>query len=298
MQRLVQLGKSPGINRLWLRFKIVDAKLLIVGKLSKRERLHEIIFENDTKAGKAFDVTLITIIIISVSLIMIDSIPEMHNQYGEQLLIAEWFFTILFTIEFILRLTVIRQPLKYIFSFFGIVDLLAILPTYLSFVFPGGQSLLVIRVFRLLRIFRVFKLGNYVTQADVLKDAFIQSRQKIIVFLMGVLAIVMTMGTLMYVIEGEKNGFTSIPRSIYWSIVTMTTVGFGDITPKTPLGQFLASVLMIVGYGVIAVPTGIVTTELLRHSQKTMTSGQACPNCGSVGHDIDAKFCKYCAAKL
>lgn len=266
-------------------------------QLTWRQRLHEIIFESDTVEGKAFDITLIFLILLSVGLIMLDSVAEYRAHYGNEFYIAEWVFTIIFTFEFLLRLFVIRKPISYIFSFYGLVDMLAILPTYLSFLFPGAQSLLVIRVFRLLRIFRVFKLGIYLGEADVLRDAFRQSRHKIAVFLLFVTTAAVSAGTIMYVVEGEENGFSSIPRSIYWSIVTMTTVGFGDITPKTPLGQFLASCLMITGYGVLAVPTGIVTTELVKASRIKQTS-QSCPNCGLQGHDADAIHCKFCGSKI
>jgi voltage-gated potassium channel len=262
-----------------------------------RERLHEIIFESDTFAGKAFDIVLIVMIIGSIGLVMMDSVASLKAEFGKVFYVAEWFFTVIFTVEFILRLIAIHKPVRYVFSFYGIVDFLAILPTYLSFLFPGSQSFLVIRVFRLLRIFRVFKLGVYLGEADVLRDALRQSRHKIIVFLLTVLTIVVVTGTMMYVVEGEEHGYTSIPKAIYWSIVTMTTVGFGDITPKTPLGQFLASCLMIVGYGVLAVPTGIVTTELVKASRMKQT-GQACPNCGAQGHDADAIFCKFCGTRI
>lgn len=263
-----------------------------------RERLHQIIFESDTKAGRNFDIALIWAIVISVALVMLDSIYEMRVDYGEILWYGEWAFTILFTVEYVLRLLSVRRPLGYAFSFFGLIDLFAILPSYLSFFFPLTQSLLVIRVFRLLRIFRVFKLGAYLGEAEILHKALRSSRPKVIVFLLTVGAIVLTMGALMYVIEGEPNGFTSIPRSIYWAIVTITTVGFGDITPKTALGQFLASCLMIVGYGIIAVPTGIVSSEIARAYGAQYTSGKACPNCGSEGHEVNAKFCKNCGSHL
>lgn len=266
-------------------------------QLTLRERLHEIIFESDTVEGKAFDIILIFLILFSVGLIMLDSVAEYRAQFGQEFYYAEWIFTVIFTVEFLLRMFAIRKPFSYVFSFYGLIDLLAILPTYLSFFVPGTQSLLVIRVFRLLRIFRVFKLGIYLGEADVLRGAFRQSRHKIAVFLLFVLATAVSAGTIMYVVEGEANGYSSIPRSIYWSIVTMTTVGFGDITPKTPLGQFLASCLMITGYGVLAVPTGIVTTELVKAS-RVKQSNQACPSCGLQGHDADAVYCKFCGTKI
>lgn len=262
-----------------------------------RLRLHEIIFESDTPAGKSFDVALIWAILLSLALVILESMTEVRQEYGAFLSVGEWIFTVLFTVELILRLVCVQQPLRYIFSFFGFIDVIAVIPTYLSLLIPGAQSLLVIRVFRLLRIFRIFKLSNYLGEAQVLSNALRSSRPKIIVFLLAVAATVVTMGTIMHLVEGEKNGFNSIPKGIYWSIVTMTTVGFGDITPKTPLGQFLASCLMILGYGIIAIPTGIVTSELARASI-TPTSGQACPTCGLQGHDMNAQFCKHCGSKL
>jgi voltage-gated potassium channel len=264
---------------------------------SIRSRLHQIIFEADTPAGKAFDVGLIGCILLSVLLVIIESVAEIRENYGPAMVSAEWFFTIIFTIEYFFRLIAVRRPVYYATSFFGMVDLLAIVPTYLSVFVPGTQSLLVIRIFRLLRVFRIFKLAEYLGQANVLTSALRASRPKITVFLLAVSATVVTMGARMYLVEGERNGFTSIPVSIYWAIVTMTTVGFGDITPKTPTGQALASFLMIVGYGIIAVPTGIVTTELARASLLPPTT-QACPSCSAQGHDADAKFCKYCGSAL
>lgn len=264
---------------------------------SFRNRLHQVIFEADTPAGKFFDIALTLCILISVLLVILESVAPLRLRFGEQMLAAEWCFTVLFTVEYGLRLIAVRRPLYYAFSFFGLVDLLAIVPTYLSVLLPGAQSLLVIRVFRLLRVFRIFKLAEYLGEARVLRTALRASLPKVIVFLVAVSATVVSMGTLMYLVEGEANGYTSIPVSIYWAIVTMTTVGFGDITPKTPLGQALASLLMIAGYGIIAVPTGIVTTELARAALLPPTT-QACPNCSRQGHDADAKFCKYCGFAL
>lgn len=266
-------------------------------KPSWRHRLHEIIFEADTRAGRAFDIALIWCIVLSVGAVMLESIESIRLRYGSELLAIEWFFTVLFTIEYLLRLIAVRRPLSYALSFYGLVDLLAVLPTYLSLLIPGAQSLLVIRAFRLIRVFRVFKLAVHLGEAQVLYRALKASRPKITVFLTVIASTVITMGAFMYLVEGEEHGFTSIPMSIYWAIVTMTTVGFGDITPKTPLGQSLASLLMIIGYGVIAVPTGIVTTELSRISRPP-PSGQACPECGNEGHDPDAIHCKFCGSKL
>ncbi len=262
-----------------------------------RLRLHEIIFEADTPAGKWFDVLLILAILISVVMVMLDSVAKIRNAHGPVLLAGEWFFTILFTIEYVLRLLSVGRPRAYATSFFGIVDLLAILPTYLSIIIPGAQYLLVIRILRVLRIFRIFKLVQYLGEARLLAQALRASRRKITVFLFVVLTLVTIFGSLIYLIEDPKDGFTSIPRSIYWSIVTLTTVGYGDIFPKTNLGQLLSAVIMIIGYAIIAVPTGIVTVEL-SHAFSRKISTQACPECSAEGHDGDARFCKFCGSRL
>ncbi|MCG8353722.1 MAG: ion transporter [Chloroflexales bacterium] len=264
-----------------------------------RDRLHEIIFEADTPAGKLFDVVLIWSIVCSVTVVLLDSVAVVRVRYGDLLYAAEWFFTILFTIEYILRLISVRWPLRYATSFFGVVDLLAILPTYLSLFLPGSQYLLTIRVLRLLRIFRVFKLATYLNEAQVIITALQASRRKISVFLFTVTIIVVTIGSMMYVVEGEQNGFVNIPTSIYWAIVTLTTVGYGDISPQTALGKVIASIVMIIGFAIIAVPTGIVTAELAQLTKsKSRVSTQACPSCSLDGHDHDAKYCKYCSAPL
>jgi len=262
-----------------------------------RRSLHEIIFEADTPAGKLFDVLLILSIVVSVVLVMLDSVSSVRNAYGDLLYIGEWVFTILFTIEYVLRLYSVGRPLSYATSFFGVVDLLAILPTYLSIVFPGTQYFLVIRILRVLRVFRVLKLVQYMSEARVLMQAMRASRRKITVFLFVVLTLVVIFGSLMYIIEDPQSGFTSIPQSIYWAIVTLTTVGYGDISPQTGLGQSLAALIMVIGYGIIAVPTGIVTSELA-HAARKPVSTQSCPQCSAEGHDTDAKFCKYCGAVL
>jgi voltage-gated potassium channel len=262
-----------------------------------RLRLHEIIFEADTVAGKAFDVLLIASIIVSVVLAMLDSVEAIRTVYGRWLYRGEWFFTLLFTVEYLLRLFCVQRPLLYARSFFGIVDLLAILPTYLSVILPGGHYFIIIRVLRLLRIFRVFKLVQFLSEARLLLYALRASTRKIAVFLFAVFTLVIIFGALMYVIEGAANGFTSIPRSIYWAIVTMTTVGYGDISPQTDIGQALAALIMIIGYGIIAVPTGIVSVELTQAVHRGVST-QACPECGRDGHDKDADFCKYCGAVL
>jgi len=264
---------------------------------SWRNLIHEIIFEADTKAGKIFDIALIATILMSVIIVMLDSVASVRNEYAQILYKVEWIFTVLFTIEYILRIISIGKPLKYIFSFFGIVDLLAVLPTYFSLFFPGSQYFLVIRILRLLRIFRVLKLVQYVGEAKSLSRALKASKRKIIIFIFTVLTIVVIFGSIMYVVEGEQNGFTSIPRSIYWAIVTLTTVGYGDISPVTPFGQALAAIIMILGYGIIAVPTGIVTAEMTRVSGGKIST-QACRECSAEGHDSDAEYCKYCGAKL
>lgn len=268
---------------------------------SWRRRLHEVIFEADTPAGKAFDVALLVAIVLSVTAVSLESVAPVRAAIGRDLRVAEWVFTGLFTVEYVLRLISVGRPVRYAASFFGVVDLLAIVPTYLSLVVPGSQSLLVIRALRLLRVFRVFKLAHLLTQADVLLAALRASRPKITVFLGVVLTVVLIAGAAMYLVEGEAHGFTSIPRSVYWAIVTMTTVGYGDIAPQTVLGQLLASILMVLGYGVIAVPTGIVSVELAaaerRHLHMTITT-QCCPECAAEGHDPDARHCKFCGAAL
>lgn len=267
-------------------------------RLHWRFRLHEIIFESDTTAGRVFDSLLLAAILLSVLTVVLDSVSDFRSDYGAVLTALEWFFTILFTLEFAARVITIGRPLKYIFSFFGLVDIFSILPTYLSLLLPGSQFLIVIRALRLLRIFRIFKLTRYLGEAEVLLAAMRASRYKITVFLGAVGTCVIIMGTLMYIVEGEANGFTSIPRSIYWAIVTLTTVGYGDLAPKTVTGQALASIIMIMGYGIIAVPTGIVTAELAGMRRGRGFTAQSCPECSRQGHDPDAVHCKYCGGKL
>ena len=262
-----------------------------------REILFEIIFEAETPAGKWFDIVLIICISLSVLTVMLDSVSSIRAEFGRFLYAAEWFFTILFTIEYILRLLCVRKPTRYAVSFFGIVDLLAILPTYTSLLFFGSRHLSVVRILRVLRIFRVLKMGHHTNEAALLKKALYASRRKILVFLFVVLTLVVIIGSVIYIIEGEENGFTSIPRSVYWAVVTLTTVGYGDISPNTGPGQFLAALVMILGYSIIAVPTGIVTVELSQAYKDTSTA-QACPNCSAEGHDRDAQYCKFCGAKL
>lgn len=262
-----------------------------------RSRMHEIIFEADTPAGRAFDIILLLSIVASVIAVMLDSVGAIHKKYGGALYTIEWFFTIQFTIEYILRLICVGRPARYATSFFGIVDLLAVVPTYVSLLVPGSQYLLVIRILRVLRIFRVLKIVQYVSEAELLLHALRSSRRKVTVFLFTVLTLVIIFGSLMYIVEGESNGFTSIPRSIYWAIVTLTTVGYGDISPKTGLGQAVAAMVMILGYSIIAVPTGIVTAELTQ-AYRDKVSTQACPECSTEGHAADAVHCKSCGARL
>ena len=263
-----------------------------------RARLHEIIFEADTPAGRAFDLALIVTILLSIVIVSVETVPGVAPAVRSWLRAGEWLVTALFTVEYVLRLIAVRRPLRYATSFFGVVDLLAILPSYLSLVLPTGRFLVVVRVLRLLRIFRILKLTRFVTEARVLSGAVRASAHKISVFLLTVMTIVIIVGSLMYVVEGGQNGFTSIPRSMYWAVVTLTTVGYGDISPKTGLGQALAALVMILGYGIIAVPTGIVTAELARSAQPPTVSTQACPACGAEGHDPDAQFCKRCGSAL
>lgn len=259
-----------------------------------RKRLFTIIFGTETKAGKLFDMVLIAAISLSVLVVMLDSIAEIRTQFGPQFKSVEWFFTILFTIEYALRLLSVKKPLKYVFSFYGIIDFLATIPTYLSILLPGTQYLLAIRVIRILRVFRVLKLVQYMNEAEYLVKALVASRRKILVFLFAVTMIAIFAGSLLYVIEGQENGFTSIPTSIYWAIVTLSTVGFGDITPATPLGKFITAVIMILGYGIIAVPTGIVSYEMGR----VQPTPRTCESCKSTDHEADAAFCKKCGHKL
>lgn len=263
-----------------------------------RKSLHEIIFEADTPAGKLFDIALLWMILLSVLAVMLESVESIKNLYGAHLRIAEWAFTVIFTIEYICRILAVNKPLKYARSFFGTIDLLAVIPTYLSLFITGTQALIVIRAVRLLRVFRVLKLARYLTEANMLKTAIHASQHKITVFLGAVFTVVIIVGSVMYLIEGPTSGFTSIPRSMYWAIVTMTTVGYGDITPQTPLGQTLSAILMVFGYGLIAVPTGIVSVEIAKVSSADDISTQACPDCSKSGHAIDAKFCKYCSARI
>jgi voltage-gated potassium channel len=262
-----------------------------------RKTLHEVIFEADTPGGKGFDVALLVAIITSVIVVCLDSVASIRETHGAALLAVEWLLTAAFTIEYVLRLACVRSPARYAVSFFGVIDLMAILPTYLLLFDVSVQSLLVIRVLRLMRVFRVFKLVHFIGEAQALRAALRSSVYKITVFMLAVLSIMLILGTTMYLVEGEGSGFTNIPQSVYWAIVTMTTVGYGDITPQTITGKLVASFMMMLGYAIIAVPTGIVTVELGR-SRKRTVSAQACPKCGVDGHDSDARYCRLCASRL
>ena len=263
-----------------------------------RARLHEIVFEADTAAGKAFDLGVLSCILVSVVAVMLESVASMRLQYGAELRALEWFFTIVFTLEYALRLFAVHRPLHYAFSFFGLVDLLSVLPSYMSLMIEGTQTLLVVRALRLLRVFRVLKLSHFLGEAQVLLIALRASRAKITVFLGTVLVVTLLMGSIMYMVEGPEHGFTSIPRGIYWAIVTLTTVGYGDLSPRTNFGQAIAACVMIMGYGILAVPTGIVSVELASATRAQRWTTQACPNCSRGGHDHDAAHCKYCGARL
>jgi voltage-gated potassium channel len=263
-----------------------------------QERLHRIIYESNTTAGKLFDIALLVLILTSILVVMLDSVRSWHLRYGDLFFKLELAITVLFTIEYVLRLISIQKPLRYMFSFLGIIDLLAIIPGYLSIFYVGAQSLLVVRSLRLLRVFRIFKLTHFLSEMQFLGVAIKGSLRKISIFMLIVLALVIILGSVMYLVEKGENGFTSIPASIYWAIVTITTVGYGDISPATPLGKALASFIMLIGYGIIAVPTGIVTTEMALAVKRREQTAEACPRCGREGHDKDAAFCKYCGGKL
>jgi voltage-gated potassium channel len=263
---------------------------------STREKLYRIIFEAETPAGKIFDLVLLFVILLSVVLVLLESVPSIAGKYLYILRPLEWMITGIFTIEYLLRIYIVRRPWRYIFSFYGIIDLLSLLPTYLGLFIAGSHSLIVIRILRLLRVFRILKLTRYTQAGRTLGRALWASRAKIGVFIFFIIILVVIIGTVMYLVEGEEHGFTSIPRSIYWAIVTLTTVGYGDISPETSLGQFLASVVMIMGYAIIAVPTGIVTSELMKPTGKQNT--KYCDKCFLDMHDDDAVFCKICGTKI
>lgn len=266
-------------------------------RTSLKDRVRIIIFEAHTPAGKAFDVGLIICILLSVLAVLLDSVAALHDAYGNYFLAIEWFFTITFTLEYAIRLWCIQDTVRYARSFYGIVDLLGIMPTYLSLLVADTQYLLVIRILRVLRVFRVLRMVRYVGEAELLTQALIASRRKITVFISSVVALVVIFGSFMYLIEGQANGFTSIPRSIYWAVITLTTVGYGDLTPQTPLGQAVATLVMIMGYGIIAVPTGIVTLEI-SEAHKRAANTRTCPVCSVEGHVREATYCWRCGAHL
>ena len=266
---------------------------------SWKSKLHEVIYEADTPAGKAFDIVLLFVILLSIVVVMLESVKSINAEYSHLLYITEWFITIIFTVEYILRILTIKTPRKYIFSFYGIIDFISTIPTYLTLFLGGYNVLLAVRALRLLRIFRILKIARYIGEANKLNLALRQSRPKILVFLFAVVIITIIAGTVMYLVEGEASGFDNIPLSIYWCIVTLTTVGFGDIAPITPLGRFIASFIMITGYGIIAVPTGIVSAEYSRAGEKTVpVNTQVCPNCSESQHLDGAKYCHNCGNKL
>jgi len=267
---------------------------------SLRKKIFTIIFGTDTRAGKTFDVILLTLIILSVTVVILESVASLRNAYHDVFVQAEWVFTIIFTIEYLVRIYAAPRPLRYMTSFYGVIDLLAILPTYLGLLFDQAAFLLVIRAMRLLRMFRVFKLGRYLNEAAVLARALQDSMHKIVVFFGVVLTLVLILGSMLYFIEGEANGFTSIPQSVYWAIVTVTTVGYGDIAPATILGKVLASLAMLTGYSIIAVPTGIISVEIGKavRNQRYQDKPRKCKGCGRTDHDEDARYCKYCGTSI
>lgn len=265
---------------------------------SLRKRVFQIIFESDTRPAKTFDIVLITLIVLSVGVIFLDSVPHLHERYGGLFYAVEWVFTLIFTLELALRLYCLDHPLRYLRSFYGILDLLAIMPTWLSLLLPGAQSLLVLRVLRVLRVFRVLRLMEFVGEGQMLVQALKRSQRKILLFLLTVLLIITVFGALIYLIEPPEAGFTSMPRSMYWAIVTLTTVGYGDIAPVTPLGQFISAFMMILGYSIIAVPTGVFSAEVIRSIRQERYSDEACPGCGHEGHERDAKYCRLCGTWL
>ncbi|WP_110657108.1 ion transporter [Salinicola halimionae] len=268
------------------------------GDSSLRKRLFQIIFESDTPQAKAFDIVLITLILLSVTTVFLDSVPHLHERFGEIFYLVEWGFTLIFTLELALRLYCLDRPLRYLRSFYGVLDLLAILPTWLALFLPGAQSLLVVRVLRVLRVFRVLRLMEFVGEGRLLVEALQRSQRKILLFLTTVLLIITIFGALIYMIEPPEAGFTSMPRAMYWAVVTLTTVGYGDIAPITPLGQFISAFMMVLGYSIIAVPTGVFSAEVIRSIQRERYSEEACPGCGHEGHERDAKYCRFCGTWL
>jgi len=297
---------SPFANTAVRRIPFADAgpgDMILPMSGSPRPRwkvvLHEVVAEAETPAGRWFDILLIVAILASVAAVMLESVPDINRSHGPLLRRLEWGFTIVFTIEYILRLVVSDRPTRYARSFFGVVDLLAVIPTWASLLFPGAQALLVIRVLRVLRVFRILKLAAYVGESRLLVTALRASRRKITVFMISVLTIVCIVGALMYLVEGAPSGFTSIPLSVYWAVVTLTTVGYGDLTPLTTAGKFLSVGIMVLGYAIIAVPTGIMTLEIANAARAApSTSTEVCQACGREGHDLDARHCKWCGESL
>lgn len=262
-----------------------------------KEIIYEVIFEADTRAGKMFDIGLFIMIILSILVVTLESVKDIREGYRTVLFVVEWIITIFFTIEYISRLWVVNRPFKYATSFFGIIDLISLSPTYLAFFIPGSHSLMLVRALRLLRVFRIFKLSHFVFEQRTLVQSLKRSSIRIFVFMLAVMIIVIIAGSIMYLVESPESGFTSIPQSIYWAIVTITTVGYGDIAPITVLGKFIAAIMMLMGYAILAVPTGIITAELVRKTTGELST-QTCPECLAEGHDSDAVHCKYCGAEL
>jgi voltage-gated potassium channel len=264
-----------------------------------RLALYRLIFESDTPAGRAFDKLIIAAILVSVAVVIGDSVQSWHARWRGAFTLAEWFFTLLFTVEYAARLACVRHPMRYARSFFGIIDLVALLPTWLALFFPELAALMDVRILRLMRVFRIFRLTAYIAEYQVMGEALVASRRKIMVFLSAVLMVLLVMGTLMYLVEGPKNGFTDIPTSLYWAITTLTTVGFGDITPKTDLGRFIASIMMLLGWGTLAVPTGIVTAEMAARRHAFRGQGErSCRECAAGGYGPEARFCQQCGSVL
>lgn len=296
---------SQKLKRSLLKVKINYYKIIDLIFLKKRKlrpwqtKLHEIIFGADTKSGQLFDVVLFYVIIASIILVMLESVRELDAKFHLLFKILEWIITILFTIEYVSRIITVKNPRKYIFSFYGIVDLLSTIPMYLSFIFVGSHSLVALRALRLLRVFRILKLARYMGESTNFVIALKESRAKIAVFLSFVVILCIILGTVMYLIETPESGFTSIPRSVYWAIVTLTTVGYGDIAPATPFGQLIASAIMILGYGIIAIPTGIVSAQMVKTDKSNMTTKvESCPNCLYDNHTANAEYCSKCGEKL
>lgn len=278
---------------------MANTKADVLGKplAGWRLKFYTVIFEADTRAGRRFDQLLIAVILVSVAVVVADSVQGISQRYHREFTLLEWLFTLVFTLEYVARLSCVRHPMRYVLSFYGVVDLLALLPTYLALLVPEVGVLIDVRILRLLRVFRVFKLTAYVSEYQVIGQALRASQRKIMVFLAAVMMIVLVIGTLMYVVEGPANGFTSIPTSVYWAITTMTTVGFGDITPKTDFGRLIASAMMLLGWGTLAVPTGIVTAEMA-YARKAPVTTRTCQECLTEGHMPDANFCRHCGARL